>query len=57
MMKRHTKPNPQRQVKGGVVEKEAPIQISNLMLICPESGQTSRVARQRLEDGKGARIV
>ena len=57
MMKRHTKPNPQRQIKGGVVEKEAPIHISNLMLICPESGQASRVGRRRLEDGKGARIV
>jgi len=57
MIKRHTRPNPQRQVKGGVVEREAPIQLSNLKLICPESGKPTRVGRKRLEDGSGVRVA
>ena len=57
MIKRHTRPNPQKQVQGGIVEKEAPIQLSNLMLICPETGKASRVGRKRLDDGSGARVV
>ena len=57
MIKRHTKPNPQQQIKGGAVEKEAPIQVSKLMLVCPESGKLSRVGRKRLDDGTGARVV
>jgi large subunit ribosomal protein L24 len=56
MMKRHTRPNPQRGVKGGVLEREAPIQVSNLMVICPECGKPSRLGRKRLEDGRGQRV-
>jgi large subunit ribosomal protein L24 len=56
MVKRHTKPNPSRQVKGGILEREAPIRLSNLMLICPECGKPTRVGRKRLEDGSGARV-
>ena len=57
MIKRHTRPNPQRQVKGGVVEREAPIRLSNLKLICPESGKPTRIGRKRLDDGSGARVA
>jgi large subunit ribosomal protein L24 len=57
MMKRHTRPNPQKNVQGGVLEKEAPIRISNLQVICPESGKPTRIARKRLEDGSGARVA
>lgn len=57
MMKRHTRPNPQKNVQGGVLEKEAPIRLSNLKLIDPESGKPTRVGRQRLADGTGARIA
>ncbi len=57
MIKRHTRPNPQKQIQGGVVEKEAPIRLSKLMLVCPESGKVSRIGRTRLEDGSGARTV
>ncbi len=56
MIKRHTRPNPQRNVQGGVLEREAPIQLSNLKLIDPESGKPTRVGRKRLEDGSGARV-
>jgi len=38
MVKRHTRPNPSRQIKGGIAEHEAPIQVSNVMLVCPECG-------------------
>ena len=57
MVKKHERANPNRQVKGGILEREAPIQMSNLMLICPESGQPTRVGRTRLEDGSGARVA
>ena len=57
MMKRHTRPNPQKNVQGGVLEKEAPIRLSNLMLICPESGKPTRVALERGADGFGARVA
>lgn len=57
MIKRHTRPNPQRQVQGGILEREAPIAVSKLMLICPESGKPTRVGRKRLENGKGARVA
>ena len=57
MIKRHTRPNPQRQIKGGILEKEAPIQISNLMVIDPESGKATRIGRKRLEDGTRVRVA
>lgn len=55
MVKRHTRPNPQKQVQGGVLEREAPIELSNLMVICPESGNPTRIGRKKLEDGRSAR--
>jgi large subunit ribosomal protein L24 len=57
LVKRHTKANPQRQVQGGILEKEAPIALSNLMLVCPESGKPTRVARKRTADGKAVRVA
>jgi large subunit ribosomal protein L24 len=56
MMKRHTKPNPNKGVQGGVLEREAPVQVSNLRVICPECGKPSRLGRKRLEDGRGVRV-
>lgn len=56
MIKRHTRPNPNKQIQGGIVEREAPIRISNLKLICPECGRPTRVGRKRLEDGSGIRV-
>ncbi|MEM7050763.1 MAG: 50S ribosomal protein L24 [Acidobacteriota bacterium] len=57
LVKRHTKPNPQQGVQGGVLEREAPIHVSNLMVICPETGKPSRIERKRLEDGRGVRVA
>jgi len=57
MIKKHERANPNQQVKGGILEREAPIQLSNLRLICPESGKPTRVGRKRLEDGSAARVA
>lgn len=56
MIKRHTKPNPTKQVKGGIVEKEATVAISNLMVLCKECDKPSRVGYRRLDDGRKVRF-
>jgi large subunit ribosomal protein L24 len=55
-IKRHTKPNPQRQIKGGVVEREAGLHASNVQLVCPECGKPTRLGRKILGDGRKVRI-
>jgi large subunit ribosomal protein L24 len=55
-IKRHTKPNPQRNIKGGLVEREAPLHASNVQLVCPECGQATRLGRKILEDGRKVRV-
>ena len=55
-IKRHTKPNPQRNVKGGVVEREASLHASNVQLVCPECGKPTRLGRKVLGDGRKVRI-
>jgi large subunit ribosomal protein L24 len=55
-IKRHTRPNPQRNIKGGVVEREASVHVSNLMVVCGECGKPGRVAHKRLEDGQKIRV-
>jgi large subunit ribosomal protein L24 len=55
-VKKHTKPNQAKNIKGGIVEREAPIHVSNLMVICPECSKPVRVARKVLEDGKRQRV-
>ena len=55
MIKRHTKPRDPSQ-QGQIVEREAPIHVSNLQLICPECAQTGRVGRKVLEDGTKVRF-
>jgi large subunit ribosomal protein L24 len=55
-VKRHTRPNPQRNIKGGIVERESPVEASNLMVVCGECGKPTRVARKFLDDGTKVRI-
>jgi large subunit ribosomal protein L24 len=55
VIKRHTKPNPQRNVKGGIVEREASLAVSNVQVVCPECGQPSRVGRRLQDDGRRVR--
>ena len=55
-IKRHTKPNPQKNVKGGIVEREAGLDASNVQLICPECGKQTRVGRKQIDDQKRVRF-
>ena len=55
MIKRHTRPNPQKNIQGGIVEKEAPIHISNVALVCKNCKKHTRVAHQVLGDGRRIR--
>jgi large subunit ribosomal protein L24 len=55
IVKRHTKPNRKTQ-QGGIVQKEAPIHLSNLMLICPKTGKPTRTGVSILEGGKRVRF-
>ena len=54
-IKRATRPS-QKNPQGGIVEKEAPIASSNLMVVCPKCDAPSRVGRQVLKDGKRVRM-
>jgi large subunit ribosomal protein L24 len=56
IIKRHTRPNPQRNIKGGIVTREASLHASNVQLVCPECGKTTRVGRKILNDGRKVRI-
>ncbi len=56
MIKRHTKGNPQMNQPGGIIEKEAPIQISNVAIYNRSASKADRVGIKRLEDGKKVRI-
>lgn len=56
MVKRHTKPNPQKNVQGGIVEKEAAIDLSNVMLWNPVAKKGDRVGLRTLADGRKVRF-
>lgn len=56
VVKKHQKPNPARQVAGGIVEKEMPLHVSNVMLFNPVSRKGDRVGVKVLEDGRRVRI-
>ena len=56
MIKRHTKANPQRQIKGGLIEREAPVHASNVQLVCPECGKPTRLGKKILGDGRKVRV-
>ncbi|HZF98608.1 MAG TPA: 50S ribosomal protein L24 [Pseudoxanthomonas sp.] len=56
IVKRHTKPNPQAGVAGGVVEREASMHISNVALFNPASGKGERIGFKVLEDGRKLRV-
>ncbi|HCS27547.1 MAG TPA: 50S ribosomal protein L24 [Spongiibacteraceae bacterium] len=56
MVKKHTRANPQAGVAGGIVEKEAAIQISNVAIVNPKTNQADRVGFKVQENGKKVRI-
>jgi large subunit ribosomal protein L24 len=55
IIKRHTRPNPQQNIKGGVVEREASLHVSNLMVVCPECNKSTRVRHKMIADGRRIR--
>jgi large subunit ribosomal protein L24 len=54
MIKRHTRPNPAKQMKGGIAERESPIAVSNVMIVCPSCGPV-RIAHKVEQVGGKAR--
>ena len=55
LIKRHTRPT-QINPQGGIVEKEAPLHVSNLMLVCPNTKKPTRIGKEILSDGSRARV-
>ena len=55
-VKRHTRPNPQRNIKGGIAEREAPIHASNVMVVCGECGRRTRIGSKVMADGSRVRV-
>ena len=56
MMKKHTKPT-QRDPQGGIVEREASIHASNVMVIDPHNDEPTRIGKKRLDDGRSVRVA
>jgi len=56
IVKRHTKGNPQMNIPGGIIDKEAPLHVSNVMVFNPGLGKGDRVGISVLEDGKKVRV-
>ena len=56
-VKRHTKPNPQKNVQGGIVERESPIHVSNVALLDPKSDKPTRVGIKVLPNGARVRVA
>jgi large subunit ribosomal protein L24 len=56
IVKKHTKPNPQAGISGGIIEKEMPIDVSNVMLYNPQTKKGDRVGFKILEDGRKVRV-
>ena len=55
MIKRHMRAN-KNVPQGGIIEKEAPINVSNVMLVCPNTGKPTRIGKDVLSDGSRARV-
>ena len=55
IIKRHTRPNPSKNIKGGIIEKEAGINVSNVMVVCGSCGKHTRIGHAALPDGTKVR--
>src|SRR4030095_5082698 len=55
-VKRHPRPNPSKNIKGGIVERESSVHASNLKVICSECGEATRIGHSVLDDGKKVRV-
>ena len=50
-LKKHTRPNPQKNIKGGILERESPIRMEKLQVVCPSCGESARLGSRRGEEG------
>ena len=50
-LKKHTRPNPQKNIKGGILERESPIRLDKLQVVCPSCGEPARLGSNRGEEG------
>jgi large subunit ribosomal protein L24 len=55
-IQKHTRANPQRNIKGGILPKEASIHLSNLMVVCKRCNKRSRIGYSSMQDGRKVRI-
>ncbi len=55
-VKKHTRPNPQKNIKGGIAEREAAIHVSNVMIVSGEDDRATRVGNKVLPDGRKVRV-
>ena len=55
-LQKHTRPNPQKNIKGGILPKEASINVSNLMVVCKRCNKRARVGISRMQDGRKVRV-
>jgi large subunit ribosomal protein L24 len=56
MIKKHQKPNPQAGISGGIIEREAPIQASNVAIVNPATKKADRIGFKILDDGRKIRV-
>ena len=56
MIKKHTKANPQKNVKGGIIERETSMHVAKVQVICASCGAPTRIGHQLLEDGRKVRV-
>src|SRR5881397_4044099 len=56
MAKRHTKPNPSKNNKGGIIEQPMPLALGKVMVVCPHCGKPTRIAHRIEEDGTKERV-
>ena len=56
IIKRHTRPNPQKNIKGGIVEREGTIHASNVMIVDPDTNEPTRIGMKFVGDGHRVRI-
>jgi large subunit ribosomal protein L24 len=56
IIKRHTRPNPGKNIKGGIIEKEGPIHASNVMIVCASCGKHTRIGHRVAADGSKSRV-
>ncbi len=56
IIKRHSRPNPSKNIRGGILDKEGPIHVSNVMIVCPACGKHSRLGSTVSQDGSKLRV-